>query len=166
MLREPNRSHSERLLLSALAVAAAVVGIWASAAPASFYQDFVLGRQWVALDGPYNEHLVRDVGGLNLALAILTVTAARWPHPRLVGSVAVATLAYAIPHVGYHTTAMEPFGVVDIIAQMVTLSGQVGAPLALLWSLRPQDQRDGQARELARCRYVLLIGQGPWLTHN
>ena len=37
---------------------------------APFYDDFPgLGRSWVAADGPYNEHLVRDVGALNLALA-------------------------------------------------------------------------------------------------
>ena len=37
--------------------------------PAAFYDDFPgLGRMWVAPDGPYNQHLVRDVGELNLAL--------------------------------------------------------------------------------------------------
>ena len=44
--------------------------------PQSFYDDFPgLGRAWVSVDGPYNEHLVRDVGALNLALLVLFVVA-------------------------------------------------------------------------------------------
>jgi hypothetical protein len=34
------------------------------------------GRSWVAPDGPFNEHLARDVGVLNLALAVVTIAAA------------------------------------------------------------------------------------------
>ena len=46
-------------------------------APKSFYEDFPgAGRVWVAVDGPYNEHLVRDVGSLNLALAFVAVAGA------------------------------------------------------------------------------------------
>ena len=30
---------------------------------------------WVAVDGPFNEHLVRDVGALNLALAFVAAMA-------------------------------------------------------------------------------------------
>ena len=44
------------------------VGLQALFTPRSFYDDFPLGRGWVAMDGPYNQHLVRDVGSLNLAL--------------------------------------------------------------------------------------------------
>jgi hypothetical protein len=70
-----DRAH--RVVLVALAAAAALVGAWAQVAPLSFYADFPGLRQfWVSLDGPYNEHLIRDVGGLNLGLAVLTATAA------------------------------------------------------------------------------------------
>ena len=60
-----------------LATAGMVVGVWALLAPQSFYDDFPGGgRSWVSVFPPYNEHLVRDVGGLNLALAVLLVFAA------------------------------------------------------------------------------------------
>jgi hypothetical protein len=59
-----------------LAGVASLVGVWAQFFPQSFYTSFPNGRgRWVAVDGPYNEHLVRDVGGLNLALAVVTVVA-------------------------------------------------------------------------------------------
>jgi hypothetical protein len=39
--------------------------IQATFAPDSWYDDFPLGRGWVAVeDGAYDEHLVRDVGEL------------------------------------------------------------------------------------------------------
>ena len=50
----------------------------ASAFPRSFYDDFPLGRGWIAASGgAYNEHLVRDVGALFLALAIASLWTAR-----------------------------------------------------------------------------------------
>ena len=62
------------IALAILAVNAALLGGWALVAPASFYRSFPGGgRSWVSIDGPYNEHLLRDVGGLNLALLVLTV---------------------------------------------------------------------------------------------
>jgi hypothetical protein len=51
------------LLLSGL-----VIGSWALFAPASFAYDLGIAQLWVATDGPYNEHLVRDVGALSLGL--------------------------------------------------------------------------------------------------
>ncbi len=43
--------------------------LWALPFPRSFYEDFPLpGRDWVSTLGPYDEHLVRDYGALNLAL--------------------------------------------------------------------------------------------------
>jgi hypothetical protein len=51
-------------------------GIWALILPRSFYVDFPLpGSDWVSTLGPYNEHLIRDYGALNLALTILLVAA-------------------------------------------------------------------------------------------
>ena len=51
------------------------VGFQALFTPRSFYDDFPIGRGWVAMDGPYNQHLVRDVGSLNLALVVLVFAA-------------------------------------------------------------------------------------------
>ena len=52
------------------------VGGWQTLAPASFYTDFPgAGRHWVSVDGPYNEHLLRDVGQGNLALGVVALVA-------------------------------------------------------------------------------------------
>lgn len=57
-------------LLLYLAVTA-LVGMWAALWPRSFYDDFPWpGHPWVALLGAYNEHLVRDFGAMNLAMAV------------------------------------------------------------------------------------------------
>ena len=64
--------------IALLAAAFGAVGFWAQLAPQSFYDDFPGGGgTWVSALPPYNEHLVRDVGGLNLALVLLLI-------PRLV----------------------------------------------------------------------------------
>lgn len=49
-------------------------GIWAAFLPESFYGDIPAIRPaWVAVDGPYNEHLIRDVGAMFLALAVVLI---------------------------------------------------------------------------------------------
>lgn len=122
------------VLLWLLAISFVVVGAWALFLPASFHADFPLDRAWVALDGPYNEHLVRDVGGLQLALAVVTGTAVRWS--RYTAVAAVAVLLFAIPHLAYHAWHLEPFGPTDAIAQLVALAVQVLVPVRLLMIVR------------------------------
>jgi hypothetical protein len=129
-----------------LAASAAIVGAWALLAPGSFYADFVLGRGWVALDGPYNEHLVRDVGALNLALAVVTAAAAHRRDPWLIRLAAAATLVYAVPHLAYHTTAMAPFPLADVVAQLFALAVQIAAPMLLLWRPVPVGPTDRTGR--------------------
>lgn len=63
-----------------LALSFLPIGIWAQFWPQSFYNDFPgLGRAWVRIDGPFNEHLIRDVGGLNLGLGLAAIFALRSP---------------------------------------------------------------------------------------
>jgi hypothetical protein len=57
---------------------------------------------WVAVDGPYNEHLVRDVGALNLALAAFTLLAAASLARPLVQATLVAAVVAGTPHLVYH----------------------------------------------------------------
>ena len=66
-----------RVWLTLLGLVGLFVGTWATFFPRSFYDDFPAGsgHAWVAADGPYNEHLVRDVGALNLALAAVAIAA-------------------------------------------------------------------------------------------
>ena len=74
---EQMRDRVVRVLLVLLAASSGLIGLWAAFAPRSFYDDFPGGgRHWVAADGPYNEHLVRDVGGLYVAMTVVAIVAA------------------------------------------------------------------------------------------
>jgi hypothetical protein len=114
-----------RLGLIVLGFPALVIGVWAAFAPRSFYEDFPgLGRMWVAPDGPYNEHLVRDVGELNLALVVVTAIAAFTLVPTLVRAVLAGWIVYSVPHLVYHLRNMSPFSSDDQVS--------IGASLALV----------------------------------
>jgi hypothetical protein len=112
-----------RIGLAVLAIPALMVGVWAAFAPRSFYDDFPgLGRMWVAPDGPYNEHLVRDVGELNLALAIVTVIALVALTPILVRAVLVGWIVYSVPHLVYHLRNLDPFETDDQVSIIASLA--------------------------------------------
>ena len=57
---------------------------------------------WIAAEGPYNEHLVRDIGGLVNGLSVVAIVAA-WSlsRPLLVAN-ALGWLVYGLPHLGFH----------------------------------------------------------------
>ncbi|HTD50626.1 MAG TPA: hypothetical protein VK771_08500, partial [Acidimicrobiia bacterium] len=108
--------------------------------PRSFYNDFPFGRGWVAMDGPYNEHLVRDVGTLNLALVVLVFAALAIGTRPIVRAAMIAWLVNAVPHFVYHLRHLhmimpgaDKFGIV------VTLGfAAVAAVVVLIWTrVRP-----------------------------
>lgn len=112
-----------RIGLAVLAVPALIVGVWAAFAPRSFYDDFPgVGRTWVAPDGPYNQHLVRDVGELNLALVVITAIALVTLVPMLVRAVLVGWLVYSVPHLVYHLRNTEPFSTDDQVSIAASLA--------------------------------------------
>jgi hypothetical protein len=122
-----------RIALGVLAASSVVVGAWAQLAPRSFYDDFPGGgRQWVAPDGPYNEHLVRDVGGLNLALAVALAVAAVTLAPLVVRAGAAAALVYGVPHLTYHASHLDLYDGVDQVGNLVSLGAVVVMPLVVL----------------------------------
>ena len=126
-----------RVLLVLLSIVALEVGIWAAFFPRSFYDDFPGGgRSWVAPDGPYNEHLVRDVGELYLALAAVTIIAAVTLSVWVVRAAALAWLLDSVPHLGYHLRNLEPFETGDQVAQVVSLALPVVAGVIILWQSR------------------------------
>ena len=127
------RRATIRVGLLVLAVSTLNGSIWALPFPRSFYEDFPLpGREWVSTLGPYDEHLVRDYGALNLALGILLVGAAVFLERRLTQVALVAWLGYALPHFLYHTTLVAHFSPFDNWAQLTSLGLQVAIPLGLL----------------------------------
>ncbi len=99
---EPALPGRVRLMLWVLAVTALGVGVQAEFFPRAFYDDFPYGRGWVALDGRYNEHLIRDVGALNLALFVLTIGAIVVGSRAITRITAISWLVYSVPHLVYH----------------------------------------------------------------
>lgn len=127
----------QRAILVYLALSGLLVGVWATLFPRAFYDDFPgLGRMWVSIDGPYNEHLVRDVGQLSLALAVITVIAAATTQTLLVRTVAVGWLINAIPHFIYHLRHLDAYDTIDQVGNIVSLALLVVLPAALL--VRPR----------------------------
>jgi hypothetical protein len=123
-----------RVGIAVLAATPALVGIWATVAPRSFYDDFpAIGQSWVALVGPYDEHLVRDVGALYLGSLALLVLAWIWLERRLVQAALVSYAVAAVPHLVYHLTALDGFRVSDGVAEIAGLALNAIVPLVLLW---------------------------------
>lgn len=110
-----------------------LLGGWALLAPRSFYDDFPGGgRQWVSADGPFNEHLLRDFGSLNLALAVVAVIAAITLSRPVVLAAALGALVFAVPHLTYHLFHLDLYERSDQIANVVSLGAAVGLPLVAL----------------------------------
>lgn len=127
------RERVMRVLLVLMAVSSGFIGLWALLAPLSFYDDFPgAGRHWVSVDGPYNEHLVRDVGGLYLALTVVAVVAAIVLGRVIVRTAAVATLMFAIPHLAYHSAHIDLYMSTDAVASLFSLGVGVVIPLIVL----------------------------------
>jgi alkylhydroperoxidase family enzyme len=124
-----------RAVLGGLGAVQFVNGLWATFAPRSFYGDFPFGRGWVEALPAYNEHLMRDVGGLFLATGLVLIAAAVALERRLVIVAAVSYLLFAIPHTIYHLLNLEPYATGDAIANAVTLAATVLLPAWLLFEL-------------------------------
>lgn len=142
-LIDPNRRGMFRAVLAVLAASQASLAAMALLAPTYFYEEFPFGRGWVEALPAYNEHLIRDVGGLFLATAIVLGAAALWPQRRLVAVALVSFLAFSVPHTTYHLFNLEPYSTGDAIANVLALAGTVLAPLALLLIMRRDDRSGG-----------------------
>jgi hypothetical protein len=130
-------------LLAYLGVTA-LIGVWATGWPRGFYDGFPWpGHRWVALLPAYNEHLVRDFGGMNLAMAVVFGVAAATLDRRLAATALVAYLVFAVPHLAFHLQHLAPFGTFDAVAQAVTLvaSAVLALPLLALARRAPADHR-------------------------
>jgi hypothetical protein len=135
------RDRYTQVLLAIVAIGYVGVGAWAALAPQSFYDNFPgSGRHWVSVDGPFNEHLVRDVGVLNLALAAVTIAALARPSRYLVQVVAGATLVYSAPHFLYHLFHLDLFDTSDKVLQTGSLAITVIVPVLLLIHARGSDR--------------------------
>ena len=125
-----------RVGLIFLAFSTAVIGFWALLAPESFFTTFPApGHPWVALLPSYNEHLVRDVGELNLGFTLLFTWAAISLERRLIQVSLLAWLVNAVPHLIFHLNHLMHFSLFDQIGQVVSLGLVILLPLVLLIAL-------------------------------
>lgn len=141
-----NRPLVMRILLALLAWPALMLGVWATFAPRNWYENFPgIGQSWIAIDGPYNQHLIGDVGALNLALFSVTAVALVKLDSLLVRTTAAAWLVYSVPHLLYHATHSDPYESGDLIAALGGLAMNVGIPIVLIVMARPTKQSDTAA---------------------
>jgi len=111
-----------------LAAAALYQGLWAQLAPRSFYDDFPGGMSWLAGEGAYNEHFVRDIGGLANGLGVVAALTAWWLSRELVIANAAGWLTYALPHLAFHL-AHPLDGAAMQVPNVVVLCSEVVLPL-------------------------------------
>ncbi len=123
----------QRAVLIYLALSGALVGVWAAFFPRSFYDDFPgAGRVWIAVDGPYNEHLVRDVGQFSLALMAVTIVAAATMQTLVVRAAAAGWLVNAVPHFVYHVRHLDNYDTADQVGNVASLGLLVALPIVVL----------------------------------
>jgi hypothetical protein len=137
---------TNRISLAAAALLTATalyVGGWAGLFPRSFYDDFPgLNRYWVSVDGPYNEHLVRDVGGLYLALALAGVLALLWRDRRSMLMLGAAWAIFSALHLGYHVDHLGTLAsTADKVGEVGALSVSLVLALMLVVLPRSADRR-------------------------
>jgi hypothetical protein len=104
-----------------------VLGLWAFAAPQSFYDH-------VAIYPPYSAHLIHDLGAFQAGLGIALLAGLRWPA--LLPGALLANLLAAVLHTASHVEDLGRGGhfydlpVVAAVAVILALAG------ALRWQRR------------------------------
>jgi hypothetical protein len=113
------------------------IGLWIQLAPRSFFDEFPgLGHRWVASFAPYNEHLLRDFGAMNLALGLLAVVAAVRFDRVLVRVTCALWFVFGVQHLAFH---LAHFSMLEGIDKYLS-PGALVAVLALSiagWFLAP-----------------------------
>jgi hypothetical protein len=109
------------------------VGLWALFRPRSFFLDFPpLWGSWVSAFPPYNEHLVRDVGGLYTAWFVVFLWVSVSLDRTLLKVSMVSWLVFAIAHFIFHIANTKNLSDTDLVAQVVSLGLMILLPIALL----------------------------------
>lgn len=129
-----------RVLLAVLLLVALSLGGWAYAMPRNWYDTFPgFGLRWIVATGPYNEHFVKDIGSMYLALGVLTANALWFAaSDATVRITAAAWTTFNVLHLGYHVTMLQMYDGRDqvlVVTSLVILS-LVSAALLLGLSRR------------------------------
>lgn len=122
-----------RIGLWFLTITQGAAGLWQLFLPHSFYADAPLhGHPWVELLPPYNEHLMRDVGELTIAVVVVLGAAAITLDRLLVRVALSAYLVYTVAHFVFHATHLQHFPTGDAVGQTIALGIGVLIPAVLL----------------------------------
>ena len=124
-----------RVALAYLVITGLVVGIWAFGFPDAFYSSFPgFGRTWVSVDGPFNQHLIRDTGAAYLMISALAGLGLLRPSLAAPAAVGLATMLFNLPHFSYHMTHLAMYGPIDQALNVVSLLTGV---LCSAWLMTP-----------------------------
>jgi hypothetical protein len=90
----------------------------------------------VSVDGPFNEHLVRDVGAAYAGFGLLALIGAVRLTRGIVMAAGWAWVVFATPHLVYHLAHTDLYSASDAVAQSISLGGGVAFAVAAIWASR------------------------------
>ncbi|MEN0022368.1 MAG: hypothetical protein AAGC61_03735 [Microbacterium sp.] len=141
-----------RLHLIALTASSALglfVGGWAYFSARGFYDSFpgVLGS-WVSVDGPFNEHLIRDVGAMYLALAAAGIGGLIWRDAVVSRVLGLAWTLFGALHFAYHALHLGHMTMESAVGEMVALGVSLLLGILLLIPERGSNAHRSMAPEV------------------
>jgi hypothetical protein len=125
-----------RISLATLAAYDLTVGTAAAFAPRTFYDRFPFFDTWVRVLPPYNEHLIRDVGGLYLGLGAVLAWAAWTTGASLVRAACTGSLIVGVLHLSFHASHREGLDTGSLIVELGGLAVMTLLPVLSLWLVR------------------------------
>ena len=114
-----------RRVVVVLAVVCLAVGLLGVLAPHTFYRHVV----GVDMLGPYNEHLLTDVGGFYLGFALLFAWCARSRSVELRRAGCAAFALTQVLHFAYHAAHLSHFSTVQASEQTIALGALMVLPV-------------------------------------
>ena len=104
------RARWIQVLLAINLVSLLPLAVWPLVSPRGFYDNFPGGSyHWIDINGPYNEHFLRDFGALNAALVVIIVFALWKPGVALLQATGLAIAIYGLPHAIYHLSHLDVY---------------------------------------------------------
>jgi hypothetical protein len=135
--QHPQLRNQLRIGLGLLAFEAAMIGVQALFFPRYFYTDFLLGRGWVEMNGPYSAHLIVDLGALYIGFFVVLTYATAKLSRDLINASTVAFMVATTPHMIYHwANAHVAHELIDKVLQVGLLAMTLFIGAGVLWMSR------------------------------